>query len=66
MIEGTCETCIYYHHGQGECRRYPPQAGFITEDGSPMLATFWPEPEPEDSCGEYKRLNLATGTLVVQ
>lgn len=44
--EQQCISCIHYHVGHGECRRYPPQ----TNDGM----REWPFTGADDYCGEWE------------
>ena len=59
-MEQNCETCRYFAEvmdqplgkGEGYCRRYPPQAITVGENGwatvfTPVKETGW--------CGEWKR-----------
>ena len=39
----TCNTCIYFHEPEGQCRRYPPSTD----------RARWQNVRPNDWCGEF-------------
>ena len=72
----TCETCVYWTrigtYPDGTCRRTPP--GIVSsefqrwrsENGASALATYWPETEQCDWCGEHPNMNAYLASRVDQ
>jgi hypothetical protein len=54
----TCKTCAFWNAQFQQCRRFPPQVVPVQHYQYGELIwgweTIWPEPRPENLCGEYK------------
>lgn len=57
-----CATCYFYHHGDGECRRYAPKPVWeyqikreIERNDFNFARPWWPVMGDDDWCGEFKK-----------
>ena len=73
-IYGRCDDCRFYHHGEGECRRYAPRPTWEAkaQEFSDYLLSkvnnddhyadpFWPSMPEYGWCGEFSRLPTLLG-----
>jgi len=60
----SCSKCIYVKkHSENEsiveweCHRYPPTVFIDNTDRVPHVFTYTKQPEKDDWCGEFSKLN---------
>ena len=49
----TCGNCEFFDEEEKECHRLPPSVVFDAEQGG--AATEFPEVDPDDRCGEFRK-----------
>jgi hypothetical protein len=67
-MQRDCYTCRFWKgssHGEGECRRHPPQLTVVPDGNEecPGVKTAWPETDQEDWCGEWEFRDVPHGKL---
>lgn len=61
MIKDECGSCKFcketdntFDDEDGSCFRYPPQIIVLSSGGTSGGATYWPDVNKDDWCGEFK------------